>query len=81
MKTYEFELVLSEPPAEDLDDRIYEAFDGRVTVAVIAGIGRLAVYLEAPGMEEAIQDAIRRAIAAGLSIDHVELDPAVLQAA
>lgn len=81
MKTYDFDLVLSAPATEEQDELLYERFDGAVTPSVLSGIGYLSIHIDATSMEDAIQDAIERARAIGLSVERIELDPANLRAA
>ena len=80
MKTYHFQLILGAPTTDEDDEHLFERFEGRVSPAVANGVSLLYVHLDAPSMEHAIQDAVQRARALGLSVERVELDPDVISA-
>jgi hypothetical protein len=81
MKTYDFDLILSAPTTEEEDELVFEHFEGRVSPSVTAGIGCLSVHFEAQSMEEAIQDAIRRAEEVGLTVERVEMEKKAFEVA
>lgn len=81
MKTYEFDLVVPNGITEEDANKLFDQFEGRVTASIVSGVGYVSVNFDASSMDEALQDAIRRAEAIGLRVDRVELDPANLRAA
>lgn len=75
MRTYDFELVLGAPPTEQQEERLFERFQGRLSVAVANGVPLVYAHLEAPSMEEAILEAVRGVRELSLTVRRIELDP------
>lgn len=80
MTTYHFDLVLNEPTTDDQEERVFELFERRASVAVANGVPLLYVHLEAPSMEKAILRALRQARELGLSVRRIELNPDLVPA-
>jgi hypothetical protein len=80
MTTYHFDLVLEEPTSDEDEERLFERFEGRASVAVANGVPLLYVHLEAPSMEKAILQALRQVRELGLSVRRIELNPDLVPA-
>lgn len=52
MTTYHFDLILNEATTDDQEERLFELFEGRASVAVADGVQLLYLHLEALSMEK-----------------------------
>jgi len=76
MKTYEFDLVLSDVSeiSDDLADDLFAAGCDDGTPASSKGIAWVHFHREGKSLESAIQSAITQVQSCGLSVAKVELD-------
>lgn len=80
MTTYHFDLVLERPTTDEEDERLFDRFEGHVSPAVTNGVPLLYVHLDAPSMEKAIAEALRKVRDLGFSIRRIELNPDLVPA-
>ena len=74
MKEHEFTLILTTDPSEEEADRLYGCCnDG--TLSTIAGVPQIHFHRAASSLVDAIRSAIGDVRAAGLDVEHVEIEP------
>ena len=77
MKIHEFSLVLTAVPSEAKVEKLYGICqDG--TLAVRCGTGHIHFHREAKSLEAVLGSALADALAAGMSVAHVEMAPNVV---
>jgi hypothetical protein len=80
MRTYSFTVILDEPAAtEEMADRLFEAGCDDSVPGSRHGVVQVGFDRQSETMEEAVTSAVRQIIAAGYSVNRVELDRAELQ--
>lgn len=71
---HEFTLILAGEPVTDAQvEALYEAGLDDGTVVTTGGASRIHVDRESDSLESAIRSAIGQVVAAGLTVDHVEI--------
>ncbi|MCA0270368.1 MAG: hypothetical protein LCH53_14285 [Bacteroidetes bacterium] len=78
VRTWSFDLVVDQDMTDlEGSNALFEAFEGDVTPAVLAGVPHLMCTVEAPDLLGAVRQTIQRVEALGLGVRvlHVQMEP------
>lgn len=77
VRTWSFDLIVDRDLCDVADaDTLFEAFEGDVTPAVLAGAPHLMCSVDGPDLLGAVRSTIRRVEALGLGhVLHVQMEP------